>query len=163
MNENNINENNINRNNRMSNMDRLRLLLSGDDFNPNDFSLLGQLDQNNNESMLKGLTTSQLEIIPTKILNQTLEVECTICLLPHQTNDEIRVLPCQHKYHVECIDLWLNRRAHCPMCKTPISVELAREIRSQTPKISNRKMAIKVNSNCGDTLLVIDEQSVAPQ
>ena len=45
--------------NRLSNIDRLRLLLATS-LNANDFSLLGRLDQDNNEAMIKGMTMSQI-------------------------------------------------------------------------------------------------------
>ena len=106
-------------NNRMSNIDRLRLL-AADDLNANDYSLLGQLDRDNNESMLKGMNTSQLRQIPTNILDSTLDIDCTICLGKQGRNDQIRTLPCNHEFHSECIDLWLVKRAHCPMCKTKV-------------------------------------------
>jgi len=51
-----------------------------------------------------------------------LEEDCAVCLLPMKKGDEIRVLPCNHHYHSECIDLWLRRRSHCPMCKIEINV-----------------------------------------
>eukprot|EP01083_Nonionella_stella_P240565 840885_1 len=110
-------EANVNENTRngLSNVDRLRLMLSGNDFDPNDFSFLNRLDQDNNESMIKGLNTSLIQqIIPKEVLQLEQEDECSICLLPQKTNEEIRILPCNHQYHAECIDLWLNSRAHCP-------------------------------------------------
>ena len=103
---------------RLSNMDRLRMLLSENDFDPNDFSFLNALDQDNNDSFVKGLTFDEMNSIPTKILHKTLNETCTICLLALGKNQEIRILPCKHQYHTECIDIWLNRRSHCPMCKT---------------------------------------------
>eukprot|EP01083_Nonionella_stella_P252640 870195_1 len=112
---------NDNRSNRLTNTDRLHLLLSENDFNPNDFSFLNRLDQDNNESMIKGLNTSLIQqIIPSQVVEVDIEEECAICLRPQKTKEEIRILPCHHRYHAECVDLWLNRRAHCPMCKLKV-------------------------------------------
>jgi hypothetical protein len=42
---------------------------------------------------------------------------CNICLGPYEVNDEVRTVPCMHKFHRHCIDTWLRDRASCPVCK----------------------------------------------
>ena len=44
-------------------------------------------------------------------------LECAICLLP--LSDNTNTLPCQHAYHKECIEKWLNIRNICPLCREP--------------------------------------------
>eukprot|EP00581_Thalassiosira_minuscula_P008079 CAMPEP_0183704376 /NCGR_PEP_ID=MMETSP0737-20130205/1709_1 /TAXON_ID=385413 /ORGANISM="Thalassiosira miniscula, Strain CCMP1093" /LENGTH=476 /DNA_ID=CAMNT_0025931219 /DNA_START=74 /DNA_END=1504 /DNA_ORIENTATION=- len=43
---------------------------------------------------------------------------CNICLEEFKTGDEMRkVTHCNHTFHKECIDRWLERVASCPICK----------------------------------------------
>jgi hypothetical protein len=30
---------------------------------------------------------------------------------------DVKLLPCLHRYHPECIDRWLVEKMQCPVCK----------------------------------------------
>ncbi|KAL3790265.1 hypothetical protein ACHAWO_001340 [Cyclotella atomus] len=54
------------------------------------------------------------------------EKECTICSEEYAEGDALRVLPCQHEYHLHCFDRWVytfatdaraNAEPSCPLCK----------------------------------------------
>lgn len=43
---------------------------------------------------------------------------CSICTEDFTTGEDVRVLPCNHKYHPACIDPWLlNVSGTCPLCR----------------------------------------------
>jgi hypothetical protein len=75
-----------------------------------------------------GLTPAEIHALPgmSKILDKcSMEdhtaLECSICLNGFDHGDSIRTLPtCGHCFHRPCIDLWLLRRADCPLCKRSV-------------------------------------------
>lgn len=59
--------------------------------------------------------------------------ECNVCLLSYEAGDRVRSLPCAHKFHVDCVDTWLERSKNCPVCKADV-VEAAGEAgRAEAP------------------------------
>ena len=52
----------------------------------------------------------------------TTKENCAICVEEFQENDQIRVLPCNHFFHPDCIDPWLiSHSSLCPLCKQSVS------------------------------------------
>ncbi|KAK3026173.1 hypothetical protein RJ639_040560 [Escallonia herrerae] len=48
--------------------------------------------------------------------------KCVVCLNEFQEQDMLRVLPnCSHAFHLDCIDVWLQNNANCPLCRLSIS------------------------------------------
>lgn len=45
---------------------------------------------------------------------------CSICLEEFKIDQEVRVSPCSHIFHLGCIDAWLTIRNVCPNCKQEI-------------------------------------------
>jgi E3 ubiquitin-protein ligase SIS3 len=68
----------------------------------------------------QGLSNEQIDEIPTRqVVSADLpdgQVSCSICLNPVHVGEDVRRLPCQHLFHVGCIDRWLAVRAKCPNC-----------------------------------------------
>ncbi|KAG9441640.1 hypothetical protein H6P81_017494 [Aristolochia fimbriata] len=48
--------------------------------------------------------------------------ECAVCLNEFQEEEKLRLLPyCCHVFHIDCIDIWLQSNANCPLCRSSIS------------------------------------------
>ena len=105
--------------------------------------MLQQLDQENNS---RGASESEINALPVHILESNSEEiraqsdninnnnsnsstaasafnrdSCNICLEPYEIGDELRTIPCMHKFHKNCIDKWLRSNATCPVCKCSIN------------------------------------------
>lgn len=57
---------------------------------------------------------------------------CAICkgrlMGPGVEGPSRRLRPCGHVYHAECIDLWLERKRICPLCRAGVIVPLTETI-----------------------------------
>uniref|UniRef100_A0AAR5PM32 RING-type domain-containing protein n=3 Tax=Dendroctonus ponderosae TaxID=77166 RepID=A0AAR5PM32_DENPD len=67
-----------------------------------------------------------LSKIPTKTIKMDdKEVQgdgecCAVCIEPYKLSETLRILPCRHEFHKNCIDPWLLDHRTCPMCKMDI-------------------------------------------
>lgn len=43
--------------------------------------------------------------------------ECSICMVKFKKNNIIKMLKCEHLFHIECIDTWLKNNNKCPVCR----------------------------------------------
>eukprot|EP01017_Pseudomicrothorax_dubius_P009828 TRINITY_DN13430_c0_g1_i3.p1 TRINITY_DN13430_c0_g1~~TRINITY_DN13430_c0_g1_i3.p1 ORF type:complete len:177 (+),score=23.84 TRINITY_DN13430_c0_g1_i3:64-594(+) len=42
---------------------------------------------------------------------------CTICMSDFSIGENLRILPCFHKFHSNCVDTWLRQKGSCPICR----------------------------------------------
>ncbi|XP_023270086.1 RING finger protein 215 isoform X1 [Seriola lalandi dorsalis] len=84
-----------------------------------DLELLPKQDVLKTMSSLKTKTYRQPK--PWCDTSQPLETDnCAVCLEPFNNNQCLRVLPCLHEYHRDCVDPWLLLQHTCPLCKRSI-------------------------------------------
>uniref|UniRef100_A0A4W5RDX4 RING-type E3 ubiquitin transferase n=1 Tax=Hucho hucho TaxID=62062 RepID=A0A4W5RDX4_9TELE len=43
--------------------------------------------------------------------------DCAICLEKYIEGEELRVIPCSHRFHKKCVDPWLLQHHTCPHCR----------------------------------------------
>ncbi|KAJ4959523.1 hypothetical protein NE237_026634 [Protea cynaroides] len=74
-----------------------------------------------------GLEPSFIQSLPVLIFrtDEFVEgLECSVCLSQFSDGEKIRLLPkCNHKFHIDCIDMWFHSHSTCPICRNPVSPE----------------------------------------
>ncbi|NWI64166.1 RN215 protein, partial [Todus mexicanus] len=62
---------------------------------------------------------------PGKVLqSRACEIDsCAVCLDQFHKSQWLRVLPCSHEFHRDCVDPWLLLQQTCPLCKRNILSE----------------------------------------
>ncbi|KAL6987174.1 RING-type E3 ubiquitin transferase [Sarracenia purpurea var. burkii] len=51
-------------------------------------------------------------------------LECAVCLNRFEPAEVLRLLPkCNHAFHVECVDTWLDAHSTCPLCRYRVDPE----------------------------------------
>ncbi|XP_059822802.1 E3 ubiquitin-protein ligase ZSWIM2 isoform X1 [Hypanus sabinus] len=82
-----------------------------------DYDLLVQLDRNKSTTV-PGHVVQTLPLIMVKERSKLLVPgqQCRVCLKAFRLRQEVRCLPCHHKFHKECIDHWLLHQSNsCPI------------------------------------------------
>lgn len=54
--------------------------------------------------------------------NEPENIYCVVCMSDLESDELVRVLPCNHLFHASCIDEWLRRNRTCPMCRRDVTV-----------------------------------------
>eukprot|EP00762_Andalucia_godoyi_P005666 ANDGO_06391.mRNA.1 putative E3 ubiquitin-protein ligase RHC1A len=108
-----------------------RLEQNGGDFKPDDYDLLLRLDEEIRRSDTKdkldvGVATTlpefQLTIKDVESIQKSTEKNCPICLTDFEVGDSVKMLPCMHRFHADCIVPWLVQHSSlCPVCKLDVS------------------------------------------
>lgn len=70
----------------------------------------------------KTINTNVIDTLPTHIVNENdLEEQCTICIDTYILGQELKLLPCGHRFHSNCIETHLKEfSTQCPLDNLPL-------------------------------------------
>ncbi|XBH93767.1 hypothetical protein VPH35_084641 [Triticum aestivum] len=74
----------------------------------------------------RGLSADTLASLPsvtykTKDMQDGNTEQCVICRVEFEEGESLVALPCNHSYHPDCINQWLQINKVCPMCSAEVS------------------------------------------
>ncbi|KAL3538042.1 hypothetical protein ACH5RR_001408 [Cinchona calisaya] len=77
----------------------------------------------------RGLEQSVIETFPTFSYAEVKDhkigkgaLECAVCLNEFEDDETLRLIPkCDHVFHPECIDAWLESHVTCPVCRANLT------------------------------------------
>uniref|UniRef100_A0A7S0YDH3 RING-type domain-containing protein n=1 Tax=Polytomella parva TaxID=51329 RepID=A0A7S0YDH3_9CHLO len=77
-------------------------------------------------SQLRGVDKSEL-VTRLATWGGSSATSCSICCDDYESGDVIRILPCRHRFHIECVDRWFysatdySRALACPLCNQALT------------------------------------------
>ena len=81
---------------------------------------------------------------------------CCICLAPMKINQEVTLLKCQHLFHYNCLDKWVENKEVCPFCRGKIEfakISKKNKDKKEDEKVENTKINtinLSLNANSGN-------------
>ena len=72
----------------------------------------------------RGLPKEKIDKIPKEKFSRYkfIDDKCIICQYEFQPNEIVKVLPCKHCFHPDCIEEWLKNQKVCPYCKGEVKI-----------------------------------------
>lgn len=86
-------------------------------------TFLMSLTELDHPNQFSGASVAEINRLPLIMHNRPKQSEnksnstCEICLEDKSEVGPVRILPCFHQFHAQCVDAWLQINAVCPLCK----------------------------------------------
>lgn len=86
---------------------------------PEDYEMLLRLDE---RVQRKTVNTNVIDTLPTQIVDENdVDEQCTICMELYILGQELKLLPCAHRFHSHCIETYLKEFSiQCPLDNLPL-------------------------------------------
>ncbi|KAK4882906.1 hypothetical protein RN001_006225 [Aquatica leii] len=83
--------------------------------------------------------------LPEEKIQETNCGKCDICLKEYEKDETVKIIPCKHKFHSECIIAWLTKTNSCPLCRheLPTSDPIYEQYRKEKKRQKEREIDIE--------------------
>ncbi|XP_074534720.1 uncharacterized protein LOC141797167 [Halichoeres trimaculatus] len=95
-----------------------------DSLQGDDYEALLAFEERQGAVVSKKLSRGEIQRFPIKSFqsaNSAGNTQCQICFCDYTDGEKLRMLPCFHDYHVQCIDRWLKDNTTCPICRANLA------------------------------------------
>ncbi|XP_071710370.1 E3 ubiquitin-protein ligase ATL6-like [Rutidosis leptorrhynchoides] len=111
----------------------------------------------------RGLSSDVLETFPTFAYSTVKglkigkgALECAVCLNEFEDEETIRLIPkCDHVFHAECIDAWLENHVTCPVCRS----DLVPKPGDQPTQLDSTTAVEQLDDNNADVSIRVDHDN----
>lgn len=84
----------------------------------------GEMQVHGNRHTLRQRDVDSLPSVTVSEEDDLLTQACAICLDDFNPSATVKVLPCGHHFHEQCVSEWLTRWKYtCPLCKVAVELE----------------------------------------
>ncbi|XP_020215389.1 RING-H2 finger protein ATL40 [Cajanus cajan] len=78
-------------------------------------------------------------------------VNCVVCLCALGGGEKVKLLPnCNHFFHMDCIDTWLNCHSTCPLCRAEVKPRLRLKQEDREGPITHSFNGVSIHSISND-------------
>lgn len=109
----------------------------------------------------RGLDRAVIDSFPTFVYSSVKGIkigkgalECAVCLNEFEEEDTLRLIPkCDHVFHPDCIDAWLEKHTTCPVCRAQLAPQPNESVHadgSQTATTTTTMAAADIETQNGD-------------